>query len=339
MPLDPDSLVVRPFAPGDEDGVLRLHNRLLGDATRGLAAITAEHWRWKYLANPCGPVHLMLAEHPRQGIVGTYPAVPMRISCGGQRALSLQAVDQAVAPEWLARGGPNGLFVRLGEEFLRRWLGRNAGQAEFVFGLPIVSWRSGATHLGWQIVRDFDACWREVPPGSGARATAADLEVRTVPRFDDTVDELFAPREQGPDLATVRDHTWLNWRYAATPTRSFVLFECRERRTGRLRGIAIYGRGDLVRPNTSFVLDVLHDDFDQDARTALVAALEGRTRADGTGLLVAVWNPHSPDFLAWQELGYRVRATPWFLVALSPMHDPVFLRQHWRFSLGDCDLL
>jgi hypothetical protein len=118
-----------------------------------------------------------------------------------------------------------------------------------------------------------------------------------------------------------------------------VLFECRERRTGRLRGIAIYGRGDLVRPNTSFVLDVLHDDFDQDARTALVAALEGRTRADGTGLLVAVWNPHSPDFLAWQELGYRVRATPWFLVALSPMHDPVFLRQHWRFSLGDCDLL
>ncbi|MBL8753746.1 MAG: hypothetical protein JNK15_10640 [Planctomycetes bacterium] len=339
MSFDPDAIVVRPFQAGDEAAVLRLHNRVLGDAQRGMSGISAELWRWKFLANPTGLVRLMLAEVPRHGVVGIYPTVPMRMSFGGRRELMLQAVDQAIAPEWLTRGGPHGLFVRLGQDLLQRWIGRGDDRATLVFGLPVVSWRSGAQHLGWQLVRDWDVCFRPVVDGERPRQVPADLAVHAVPRFDDTIDELFARLERGTQLTTVRDHTWLNWRYADHPTRRYHLFACRERATGVLRGIAVYGTSDLTRTHSGFVLDALHDEADHDTRVALVAALEAQARADRAAMLYAVWSAHDPHFLAWQELGYRVRGTPWFLAATSTVYDPVVLRQNWRFTLGDCDLV
>ncbi|MFY9345778.1 MAG: hypothetical protein WAT39_25025 [Planctomycetota bacterium] len=330
---------LRPANVADAEQALACHNAVFADAARGVPPRNLAHWRWKFAANPTGVVRQMLAVHPAAGVLGIYGTIPVHATFAGRRCLAGQAVDFCVRPEWLKHGGPPGLFPRLGRACLDRWLGSNDGQLHFLWGLPIVAWRSGAVHLGWQIARDWDITFRELPPGGTPRATPAELEVRAVERFDQQAEALFARVEPTLGVATVRDHRYLNWRYADHPDRAYVLFECHERRSGALRGLCVYGRGDVVRPNTSHLVDWLAPADDGDTTTALLAAAEQQTRTDGTGLLCAVWNPLDPRFLAMQELGYRVRGTPYFLVLAAALHDVTFFREQWYFTLGDSDLV
>lgn len=348
----PDPLTIRVADASDEAALLHCHN--LAFAGRA-GPRTAAHWRWKFLANPTGRLWQMLAEHPRAGVVGVYAGLPLAVTCAGRRRVAVQAVDQGVRAEWLRHGGEPGLFARLGQAFLAEWLadaepGRDepGGRGEpaaaderalFVYGLPGAGWRTGARHLGWQIARDWDATFRELPDGAPPRPVPGDLVVRAVPRFDADVDALYGALERGFGVATVRDARYLNWRYADHPDRRHVLLECRERAHGRLRGVCVYGVGDVMRPHTSYLLDWLHPADDGDTMTALVGAAEELARRDGTGMLCSVWNHLDPRFLALQERGYRVRGTPWFLAIVTNAYDTTFFREHWYFTLGDSDLV
>ncbi len=336
---DLSPLSLRPCRAEDAAAILRCHTAVFADAPLGIPARTLAHWNWKFLTNPTGRLMQMLAVHATEGVVGLYGSIPAHVTVGGRRCIAAQGVDTCVQAKWLKHGGEHGLFPRLGRAFHERWLGSSSEHLLFIYGLPVASWRSGSMHLGWQIVRDFDVTFRELPPGGAARATPSELLVQPVLRFGPETAELFARIEPSLGVATVRDHDYLNWRYADHPERSYVLFECRERASNRLRGVCVYGTGDLVRPHTSYVVDWLQAADDQATMTAMLAALEQRARLDNTGLLCSVWNHQDPRFLAMQEHGYRVRGTPWFLVATSTVYDTLFFRERWYFTLGDSDLV
>lgn len=334
-----DPIAIRSFAPGDEAAVLACHNRVFASGTHATLPRTPLHWRWKFLDNPTNRVQQMLAVHRDESVVGVYASLPVAITMGGRRTFATQAVDHCVRPEWLRHGGEPGLFARLGQAFLDRWLGTGEDQAPLVYGLPGAGWRSGVRHLGWQIARDWDVTFKELAPGASSRPSPASLVVTTVGRFGTDVDRLFAQLEPGLGVATVRDHRYLNWRYADHCERRYVLYECRERDTGTLRAIAVYGVGDLMRPHTSYVVDWLIGPDDDDAMAALLAAVESRAAIDGTGMVCSVWNHMDPRFLRMQEHGYRVRGTPWFLAIASAVYDTVYFRDRWFFTLGDSDLV
>lgn len=332
-------LTLRPLLPDEDEAALRCHNEVFAAAPTGQPPRSLAHWRWKFLQNPTGRLQQMLAVHPAAGVVGVYAAWPVPVTIGGRRSFAAQAVDHCVRPAWLRHGGDAGLFAHLGHAFLDRWLGTGDDQALFVYGLPVAGWRSGARHLGWQIVRDWDMTFRELSAGTPPRAVPGELEVRRVPRFDAACDGLFARLEPGFGVATVRDSRWLNWRYADHPERRYVLHECRERANGALRGVCVSVVGDVLRPHTTYLVDWLQSADDDAAMTAMLAAVEAQAQQDGTGLVASVWNPMDPRFLAMQDHGYRVRGTPWFLAIASATYDPVFFREKWYFTLGDSDLL
>lgn len=336
----PEPWTIRPYQPGDEAAIVSCHNAVFA-AVGGPAgsARSLSHWRWKFAANPTGQSQLMLAMHAHEGVLGVYGAIPLQVTFAGQRRLAGQVVDLCVLPHWWKQGGEPGLFARLGRAFLDRWLGTGPEQSLFLYGLPVAAWRRGASQLGWQIVRDWDITFRELPPGAVPRPVPDDLVVAEVARFGADVDQLFARVEPSLGIATVRDSRYLNWRYADHPDRQHVLFTCRDRSSDALRGIAVYGVGDAVRPNTGCLLDWLLPADDGEAMTALLGAVERRAVADGTGLLCSTWNHLDPRFLAMQERGYRVRGTQWFLVLASAAHDPVYFRENWYFTLGDSDLV
>ncbi len=332
-------LALRPLLPSDGDAALQCHNAVFAAPATGKPRRSLAHWRWKYLHNPTGRLQQMLAVHPVEGVVGVYAAMPMEVAFGGRRSFAAQAVDHCVHPAWLRHGGEAGLFAQLGIAFFERWLGSASDQAQFVYGLPVAGWRSGARHLGWQIARDWDFTFLELTAGMPARAVPGELAVRRVQHFDASCDALFAKLEPGFGVATVRDSRYLNWRYADHPDRRYVLYECRERASGVLRGVCVSVVGDVLRPNTTFLVDWLQPADDDAAMTAMLAAVEDQARLDGTGLVASVWNPMDPRFLAVQQLGYRVRGTQWFLAIASAVYDIVFFREHWYFTLGDSDLL
>lgn len=339
MAPDLEPVEIRSWVPADEDELLACHNAVFADPARGVPVRTRAHWRWQYLDNPAGRMQSMLAVHPRAGVLGVYGAMPVRISVNGRRSIAAHAVDHCVRPDWLKHGGEHGLFTQLGRAYLERWLGTAAEQAMFVYGLPVTGWRSGSTHLGWQIVRDWDLTFHEFALDAAERPAPRDLVVRAVARCDADADELFTRLEPSLGLATVRDQRYLDWRYADHPDRGYTLFECRERATGRLRGLCVYGLSNVVRRQTSCLLDWLAPADDVDTTVAMLAAVERQARADGTGLVASVWNHMDPRFLLLQQHGYRVRGTQWFLAVASPIYDAVFFREQWYFTLGDSDLV
>ncbi len=332
-------LVVRDYAPTDADAALACNHAVFHAARPGQPRLSAAHWHWKFHGHSSGRHLSMVAEHPEDGLVGLYGAIPIEVTRRGVRRLAAQGVDQGVRAAWLRHGGEAGLFVRLGQAFQHRWLHGASDGIDFLYGLPVAGWRSGARRLGWQIARDWDLTYRELAPGAAPRPVPADLHVEVLPRAPADVDALFAAVEPSLPLATVRDRRYLDWRYADHPDRRHELLACRERGTGRLRGLAVTTVGDLVRPHTTFVLDWLQALDDADTMAALLGTIEARARAAQTGFVASVWNAMDPRFAAMQEHGYRVRGTAWFLAVAAEAYDPVYFRENFWFTLGDSDLL
>lgn len=330
-----DPITIRPYQPGDEAGLLRGHN-LTFSPQRSLA-----HWQWKFRDNPTGQVHTMLAVHETEGIVGAYVTLPVRVLADGKECLAGQCIDLYVLPEHRRHSKRPGLFVNLALAHYEQWGGRQPHQNAFHFGWPIATWRIGQKYLRYEIVRDWDFLFQEVPPdGFRARAVPSDLEVRTAARFSADTDALWDSLKQQSRLSIVRDAKYLNWRFADAHDATYELCECRERTTGRLRGIAVLTQRDFLFPATSFVADWLVPANDYDVTLALVGHAEQRANAQGSRVLATLFQHLDPRFLHFQHLGFKVYGTSYFQVVIPfSLDDTQFFKDHWYHTAGDSDLV
>lgn len=330
-----EAITFRPYQPGDEAGILAGHN-LTFQPTRSLA-----HWQWKFRDNPTGQIHTMLAVHEQQGIVGAYVTLPVRVLAEGKERLAGQCVDLFVLPEHRRYGPRPGLFVNLALAHYELWGGRQPHQNAFHFGWPIATWRIGQKYLRYEIVRDWDFLFAEVPAsGFRPRAVPSDLEVRTVARYGADADVLWDRLKGQAQLSVVRDAKYLNWRYADAHDATYELLECRERRTGTLRGLAVLTQRDFLFPRSTFLADWLVPAADYDSTVALVAHAEQRTTALGSPVLATLFQHLDPRFLYFQHLGFKVYGTSYFQVVIPfSLDDTQFFKDHWYHTAGDSDLV
>ena len=327
-------ITIRPFRAGDEAGLLAGHNQIF--PARSLA-----HWQWKFRDNPTGQIHTMVAEHATAGLVGAYVTLPAHYWIEGKRRIVGQCVDLWVLPEHRRAGPRPGLFVNLANAHYELWGGKGEHQNSVHHGWPIATWRIGQKYLRYEMVRDWDFLFREVPPGGlPPRASARGLEVRKVARFDAATDALWAEFAKTTQLATIRDSRYLNWRYADAHDAHYELYECRERATGRLRGLCVVARTDFVLPNTCFIVDWLAPADDHDATVALVATAERRASELGAAALATLFQHRDPRFLQFQRLGFLVYGTIYFQVVIPfDVHETHFYKEQWYHTLGDSDLV
>ena len=331
-----DPVRLRPYRPGDEDAIVACYNRIYPDPDGIVGERSLAHWRWKFADNPTGLLQHVVAEHESEGVIGSYAGIPVRIWSEGREQLAAQGVDLMVLPRWRRHGQRPGLFIHLGWKFHELYCGSTDGKVLFTYGWPIPAWRMGQRYLGYWNIRDWDFTFRELAPGS-PRAAPEALETLPVERFGTDVDALFERVKGSLGLALVRDARYLNWRYADRPDHDYVLFECRERATGQLRGVCVYTVGDFMRPGTGFLVDWLAPAEDQDATVSMVAALEQRAVGDGVEVLACIWNHVDPRFLQFQRLGFMVMGTQYFLVLASFKYDTLFYRDQWFMTMGDSD--
>jgi len=327
-------ITIRPYQPADLDSLLKGHNQIFPE--RSIA-----HWQWKFGDNPTGQIHTMVASHEQEGIVGAYVTLPVHAAIEGQRRIIGQCVDLWVLPQHRRFGPRPGLFVNLALAHYDEWGGKGEDKNSFHHGWPIATWRIGQKYLKYEIVRDWDFLFREMHPGGfPERSTSADLEVRKVDRFDADVNALwdrFAPETQ---LAVIRDQSYLNWRYADAQDASYELYECRERSSNTLRGIAVVAKRDFVVPNTCFLVDWLVPQDDVDTTTALVAVAEKRATELGANALATLFQHRDPRFLEFQKMGFLVYGTIYFQVVIPfDRHDTHFYKEQWYHTLGDSDLI
>lgn len=334
-----DPITIRPYRPGDETGVLDCYNRIF--PVEGVVPPRSlAHWRWKFERNPTGHLHQIVAEHESEGIVGGYAGIPVAIWSEGRDQLAAQGVDLMVLPHWRRHGRRPGLFIHLGWKYHELYCGSDDGKVLFTYGWPVPAWRMGQRYLGYWNIRDWDFLFREVQAGGfRPRDVPGDLEACVVARYGADVDALFAALKPGFGMTLVRDSRYLNWRYAERPDASYVLFECRERSSAKLRGICVYRRSDFLHPNSGFFVDWLAPADDAAATAAMLGALERRAVEDGASVLAGVFNHVDPRFLAFQRSGFMVRGTPYFIVLASFKYDTIFYRDNWYLTMGDADLI
>lgn len=330
-----DRLRLRAYRPGDETAILACYNEIFS-VPRDL-----RHWNWKFKDNPLREMQVSLAEDTATGaIVGQYAAIPLAIWMEGVRAKTAQIVDLLVLPSWRRHGGRPGLFAQVGRFWIDTHVGSHPTQEAFAFGWPVPAWRAGQKYLGYLNVRDWDILFRETGPGFAPRSRPGDLDVVEVARFGADIDRLWTRMQAELKLAVVRDARYLNWRYADHPDLSYRLLECRERASGTLRGVAVYGVGDWPRPNTAMIVDWLLPAADLDATHALLARCEEHAAEDGVGVLGTIFNHVDPRFLTFQRAGFLVLGTSYFVVIKTiPRLDTVYYRDNWYLTPGDSDLV
>ncbi len=276
--------------------------------------------RWKYRDNPDGPAVARVAVDADSGaVVGAYAYMPRRFLRDGQPVVLMQASDAMTDAAWRGRRIFTGLddevaaaaaeqgvpwaFAYSGRQsfngFLRNgWeLIGHAVQWRLTFrGRPFLDRHGRWGRLAGPFAFAFDKYFGSVTAGRLARVSPLE-PWEPLPRFDASVDALFAACAPSRGLVGVRSARWLNWRYVDTPSRRQECFGLR--REGRLAGYLV---GEW-RDGRAWLVDLLAED--PAARQALLLsfALECVRRAceEATALL-ADHHPAIPDLIA---LGFR----------------------------------
>ena len=139
MAPDSDDLVIRPYEPGDEQGILETFNLVFREVCgEGYRDRTPAEWAWQYLENPRG-MRVMLAVAPEGTVAAQYAAVPMAVLSPLGPTSFVHAVDSMVHPAFRPGLKKPGLFVPTGQDASAPFSSSVARQAPDRFG---TAWQS-----------------------------------------------------------------------------------------------------------------------------------------------------------------------------------------------------
>jgi hypothetical protein len=323
---------IRPYATGDEEGILDLWNRVFGAGRADFRPRTLEEWRWRFLENPAG-TRIFVAVEGAGKVVAQYASIPVRTLLEGREAIFGQIVDSMVDPAHRRGLGRPGLFVRTAEPFFDAF--GSPDRDVVMYGYPIqIAWRVGSAFLRYEVVRTDVLLFR--PPG--VAGGALDVDVEEVATFGAEADALW--KDVAPSFAasTVRDGRFLDWRFGRRPgayRRGIA------RRGGRAAGLAVVRVAPFIVERAAAICEWLVPPGDLDAARALLAWASEIAR-DGRAPIVGTLLPDaSPWFVPFQREGFRVAPTDYFMVArhFDSRYDMDWLRRNWLYTLADTDLL
>lgn len=338
---------VRDYRPEDEDAVLVLLRRALGEGRSFVRDTT--FWRWKHEANPFGPSQRLLAVN--EEVLGLRAFMRWGFITPGGRLSAVRAVDTATHPGYRRLG----IFSRLTQASLQR---AKADGVHLIFNTPNPQSMAGYLKLGWQLVGHPRLLIRVIRP-LGMAARMVTHRRATVDRADAAgffrrppyaIDEMLAhqghvaPILQFNDglcaqgIRTARSIEFLRWRYASAPSLPYgAVWTGQHPVTGLL----------IVRPNYRLGLrELMICEFLVGYGSAphmreLIAHLIEMTNVD---YLLASATPGTQHWGLLRRAGFIPlprRTGPNFTVyplnypAREP--DPALL-EHWQFSLGDLEV-
>lgn len=336
--------LIRPWASGDEVSILEGWNRIF-PAQDGLPERDLSWWNWGFRDNPLQKTEVVVAEHEGR-IVGQYACVPLPALSEGEPTTLGCIVDAFVLPEFRRAGGRPGLIIQLAKRLHELYCGPRAEQGvpghPLLYGYPVPIWRIAQRYLGSEMVRDMDLLFRELTGGFVANPLPAG---RVVEELTDpgalvrVADELWAAIAPDMRFGLVRDGAWMSWRYARHPGCRYRFVLVRDAEGGAARGLAVYRRGAYAVDDAGIVCDFLCPGEDDETTTALLHGLERFGIEEGVPVLVTVFPQNAPAFLTFQRKGFLVGPPSHFLVMNSFGPHVRWLRDRWRFTLGDSDLV
>ena len=294
-------------------------------------AKSRRQWEWAF-RRPGFRTQGMVAVRDGEVLAG-YLGIAQQVWIGGEERVCVQPVDLMVRPD--ARRGlqRRGLYIEVAEAFIDHY--GTQGTDVFHYGWPIeAARRSGQRLMGYEFVREELCLVREI----GSESREFPEEVSDVTDFGEELRWLWDRCASEWGAGTIRDGAWWRWRFVEKPDCEYRLLGVRD--ASGLRGVAVLRGTAWEWPGVLPVCDWLVPDGDHEAAVLLERALESVAVECGVRSWVAVFPDTSLTFASFQERGWRVRTSPYTLVARSydPRFDVDWLRAHWWYDLADSDL-
>jgi len=166
-----------------------------------------------------------------------------------------------------------------------------------------------------------------------------DIAIEEVKSFNDEFNDLWRRARVSLPNAQVRDSTYLNWRYNASPFEFHVLGA---RKNGKLIGyvstLTLHHKGEGEFVHTIF-LDWLFDSQDSDVNKALIAGAVKYSISKKADVISAMVTRSSPCKLSFGRMGFLRRATNRPLIVHVNPEGKKLLgdTSPWHFTLSDTD--
>jgi GNAT superfamily N-acetyltransferase len=336
----------------DAEELFRLYQEVFGGS---LTESSRRRWQWQYLENPeTGPEgpEIWVA---REGaaLLGQYASLPVRLQWGGRELRSSWGMDVFLRSEARGKGIGARLFTAWSDHVpvalglgltpssygLFQKLGyHDVGPVPFfqkiLDPVAVARRRVGdvlARPAGRALGLALELLHPEAPAGSGA------VGVQTVTAFSADCDTLWERCRAGFAMCVRRDQAYLNWKYAACPTRTYELREARK--DSLLTGIAVSRHEDYKGLRLGWLIDVFGDPADRETRQALLGDVlesfrkQGVARAQAFSMNEAL----GADLL---RLGFRRGRSPMqFCVRARVESEAVFADlPRWHVCFGDSDM-
>ncbi len=234
-----------------------------------------------------------------------------------------------------------GLQVMLVKRFFETFMGPDKGA--LAYGIPIPVYCRLLVRMGvFMVLHRVMQLEKELSRDEGAprgRLPCWRYRVEEVPRFPETVDELWQRCQRELPLAIIRDARYLNWRYSDCPDVTYAKLLATDRWTGRVSGIAVLRLGVGERP-VVLLVDWLVPGRHRRLAEVLLQHCHALGAATGQSLIEAWFPEYAPQFELLVAQGYRSTPTQYENV-VQPFHPELtleWLQGHWYYTMGDSDI-
>ncbi|MBI5571099.1 MAG: GNAT family N-acetyltransferase [Desulfomonile tiedjei] len=324
MEASHDLVEFRPYAPGDERGILDLL-RICGHPRK------AEFWPWINKDGPYGETVFEIAV-VRGIVIAHYSVLPTFVLAGGSLERAGLAIHAAVHPEYRYAG--NIL------EVARRVFDRCRDQGiRFVYGFPNENiWKVTLHLLHWKPITDIVALERHLEglPTSRGRSVA----VRDRVSFDERHTRVAVPAVAGEEMTSVyRTTAYLNWRYASNPQVRYVLLEAGAT-LDTLAGYAVLKFYEKSNVRYVHIVEFGAAGLSADVFTALVIKAAEVGRQGGAEILSCWMFENALFYRVLEEIGLKAVGfkTHFAYRPIDPTFDYELLRkERWLLQMGDSD--
>jgi hypothetical protein len=241
-------LLVRPYRPGDEEGIVELLQLVFGEwPSLEISVTPLEYWRWKYNENPSGK-NITSVALDGDRIVGCSHGIPFWLRVGSSSVLAYNGTDVAVHPD----NRRMKLRNRMMETKFELAKGAGVRYAIVTSSNPILI-ESHKRHdipfphriLNLTRIRDINLQLSAMPMKnawlmktgfkmmkayttlrnaiSGSRFEKPGLKATDIDRFDERIDEFWSRASPGYSYIVERSQEYLNWRYCDPRGGNFIV--------------------------------------------------------------------------------------------------------------------
>lgn len=342
---------IRAYKPGDEMALTPLFQRVYG------RAISLSQWQWKVKGMPSIVENVWVVE-AAGALVGQYAVMPVPVWMKGQVCQAMVGVDAMVDPAYRRQG----VWTALVQHAHQAWA---EGGVPYAIGLPNEQWGSRIQVLGWQALFPLQWLSRPLRPEAHlarrlkwhrlrqahfitaawnrywAQRSMPDtaVSVQAVTSAGPLFDQLWQKVQTHTPFATVRDSTWVQWRFLDAPLLNYqVLLAMRE---GTATGYGAYRLHREGNRLIGFIGDLMV--IDTGSFTTLLHNIIHRLLAAGADSVVTQAVPGTASYPLWRQAGFAPRQAA-FTVRMVPLADNLPLDEirqphYWFMSGADFDAI